>query len=159
DGGQTWEPARIIYDPGPNAQTIGNQIVAMPDGTLVNLFTLTLNAFGQYSPMFEAVIRSTDKGVTWSDVILMALNLTAGVPGVRTGNTMASIAADPVSGALYCTWQDARFSLGKRNGIALSKSLDGGLTWSDPMQVNQAPEVAAFTSSIAVNPNGTIGIT
>jgi hypothetical protein len=159
DGGQTWEPARIIYDPGPDAQTIGNQIVVLADGTLVNLLTLTLNASGQYSPMFEAVIRSTDKGVTWSDVILISLNLTVGVPGVRTGNTMASIAADPMSGALYCAWHDARFSFGKRNGIALSKSLDGGLTWSEPVQVNQALEVAAFSASIAVHRNGTIGIT
>ena len=34
----TWEPARSIYDPGQNDQTIGNQIVVLPDGTLVDLF-------------------------------------------------------------------------------------------------------------------------
>jgi hypothetical protein len=33
DGGQTWEPARPIFDPGGNSQTIGNQIVVLPDGT------------------------------------------------------------------------------------------------------------------------------
>jgi hypothetical protein len=32
DGGATWEPARIIVDPGANASTIGNQIVVLPDG-------------------------------------------------------------------------------------------------------------------------------
>lgn len=79
--------------------------------------------------------------------------------GVRIGNTLASIAVDPLSGALYATWHDARFSHGLRDGIALSKSLDGGLTWSAPVQVNQAPGVAAFTASIAVHRNGIIGIT
>ena len=39
DGGHTWEPPRIIYNPGANNQTLGNQIAVLPDGTLVNFFT------------------------------------------------------------------------------------------------------------------------
>src|SRR5262249_35512961 len=39
DGGQTWEPPRIIYNPGGNNQTLGNQIVVLPNGTLVNFFS------------------------------------------------------------------------------------------------------------------------
>src|SRR5207237_8261190 len=42
DGGATWEPGRPIYDPGPGAQTIGNQVVVLPDGTLLDGF-----AFGR----------------------------------------------------------------------------------------------------------------
>src|SRR5262249_19656458 len=38
DGGKTWEQPRIILDPGANAYTLGNQIVVLPDGTLVDLF-------------------------------------------------------------------------------------------------------------------------
>jgi hypothetical protein len=37
-GSVRWEPARQVYDPGQNDQTIGNQIAVLPDGTLVNLF-------------------------------------------------------------------------------------------------------------------------
>ncbi|HYV68445.1 MAG TPA: sialidase family protein, partial [Myxococcales bacterium] len=33
DGGATWEQARAIYDPGADAQTIGNVIAVLPDGT------------------------------------------------------------------------------------------------------------------------------
>src|SRR5262249_37706275 len=33
-----WEPARIIYDPGTDNQTIANIIVVTPDGTLVDVF-------------------------------------------------------------------------------------------------------------------------
>ncbi len=39
DGGNTWEAARSIFDPGPQSQTIGNVIVVLPNGTLINLFT------------------------------------------------------------------------------------------------------------------------
>ncbi|HMC67497.1 MAG TPA: sialidase family protein, partial [Gemmataceae bacterium] len=38
DGGKTWEPARVIFDPGPHNQAIGFQIVVLPDGTLVSVF-------------------------------------------------------------------------------------------------------------------------
>ena len=38
DGGATWSPAAIIYDPGSDASTIANQIVTLPNGDLVNLF-------------------------------------------------------------------------------------------------------------------------
>ena len=38
NGGASWEPARQIYDPGQNDQTIGNQIVVLPNGTLVDIF-------------------------------------------------------------------------------------------------------------------------
>jgi photosystem II stability/assembly factor-like uncharacterized protein len=37
DGGRTWEPARIIYDPTPGF-TISNQVAVLPDGTLLNMF-------------------------------------------------------------------------------------------------------------------------
>ena len=36
DGGATWEPARVLYDPGPGNQTIANQIVVQPDGTVID---------------------------------------------------------------------------------------------------------------------------
>src|SRR6266568_2444557 len=43
DGGKTWSPSRIIFDPGQKNQTIDNQIVVVPTGaakgTLVDGFT------------------------------------------------------------------------------------------------------------------------
>ncbi|MGH2766790.1 MAG: hypothetical protein ACRDKA_12905, partial [Actinomycetota bacterium] len=43
DGGATWEPIRTLYDPGSINQTIGNQIVVLPNGTLVDVFNEILN--------------------------------------------------------------------------------------------------------------------
>ncbi len=56
-------------------------------------------------------------------------------------------------------WQDARFSGGARDGIAYSRSTDGGLTWSPPVQVNQAPNVQAFTAAVAASRDGTVAVT
>ena len=39
NGGASWRPARKIYDPGPNAQTIGNLIVVPPNGNVIDFFT------------------------------------------------------------------------------------------------------------------------
>src|SRR5581483_4758232 len=48
DGGTTWEKPRPIFDPGPGEQTIGNQIVVLPDGTLLDGFSFgTGGVFGE----------------------------------------------------------------------------------------------------------------
>ncbi|HVW33855.1 MAG TPA: sialidase family protein, partial [Acidimicrobiia bacterium] len=47
DGGATWEPGRPIYDPGPGRQTIGNHIVVLPDGTLVDGFAVGSGGLGR----------------------------------------------------------------------------------------------------------------
>ena len=74
DGGDSWEPARQIYDPGQNDQTIGNQIVVLPDGTLVDLFDEIHNDNSKKQRGFSVrVMRSTDQGDTWSGPIFIDL--------------------------------------------------------------------------------------
>ena len=74
------------------------------------------------------------------------------------------MAVDPASGRLYAVWQDARFSDGQFDTIAFSQSLDGGLSWSAPVKVNQTPtglpagDQQAFTASVHVSANGTVGV-
>ena len=147
DGGLSWEPARQIYDPGQNDQTIGNQIVVQPNGTLVDILTEFNNEnTDKLRGATVRVLRSTDKGASWSGPFLIdrlehdldhrsrdRCSRPHGRhhPGHRrsTGRT----------GRLYATWQDARFSGGQNDSIAFSQSLDGGLTWSAPIKVNQTP--------------------
>jgi hypothetical protein len=166
DGGATWEPARIIYDPGSDTQTIGSQIVVLPNGDLVNMFILIKQAdSAPVSPAFIAVMRSRDRGETWSTPAVVFPQLSIGITDVktkeplRTEDFLADIAVDPDSGALYLTWQDSRFSGGKRDGIAFSKSVDGGSTWSEPVQVNKATGVQAFLPTVAAAGEGAISLT
>jgi len=154
DGGVSWETARAIYDPGPDAQTISNQIVVLPDGTLVNLLMVLTQNSSANPRAVVSVLRSPDRGVTWSTPIAIAEAGFFGVGdrktgrGIRTGSVVPSIAVDRSNGTLYVAWEDARFS-GARDGIALSWSTNGGLTWSPPVQVNGAPAFPAFTPSLA----------
>lgn len=174
DGGVTWETPKIIFAPQANQQTIGHQIAVLPDGTLVDSFTL-LNGSGNQSVKAAqnslAVMRSTDKGVTWSAPIigptiqpLLVTDPDTGAP-VRTGEILADFAVDPGNGNLYLTWSDARFSNFKHNDIAFSMSTDGGLTWSMPIKINQSPtsisdgNQQSFVPSIAVAADGTVAVT
>jgi hypothetical protein len=170
DGGESWEDARQIYDPGPNDQTISSQIVVTPNGTLVNLFA----EFNDEPPLRDWTVRvqrSNNEGQTWSDPILVDRLRTIGVTDpetgdlVRTGDIVPDTAVNPDNGRLYAVWQDARFSGRRNDSIAFSQSLDGGLTWSNRTQVNRTPrnipvgDQQAFTASVDVADDGTLAVT
>jgi hypothetical protein len=172
DGGVTWAAAKQIYDPGQNDQTIGNQIVVLPDGTLVDVFNEIRNDNrGGQKGNNVALLLSTDQGISWSERIFVdrlgTIFITDPDTGddVRTGDIIPEVAVDPASGALYVVWQDARFSDGQFDSVAFSQSLDGGLTWSDAIKVNLTPtdvlpgNQQAFTPSVHVAADGTVGVT
>ncbi|MDR7100556.1 hypothetical protein J2X04_002937 [Lysobacter niabensis] len=162
NGGASWEAARAIYDPGPASQTLGNVIVVAPNGTLVNLFTQIDRVSATVTAAHLDVIRSSDRGVTWSPPARIADLLAVGtrdpqsnIP-VRDGSDLAQIAVAP-SGHLFVVWQDARFNNGTFDSIAISRSTDNGVTWSAPSRVSAA-NVAAFTPSVHVRANGDVGV-
>jgi hypothetical protein len=165
DGGATWEAARVIYDPGQNAQTLGNQIVTLPDGTLLNIFA-QFNVGPNNSQLVSLqLIRSADKGATWSGPIKIADVTAAGARDpenaggvVRDGATLPAMAVAP-NGHVYVVWQDLRASGVGVDGILLTRSTDGGNTWSAPVRVNSVTSVAAFTPSVHVRADGTVGVT
>ena len=162
DGGASWEAARAIYDPGADAQTISNQIVVLPDGTVLDFFTLVTSMSSSSPQLSIALIRSTDRGATWSSATIVASEQFVGTvdpktgKAVRTGQAVFAVAADGAT--LWVAWEDGRFSGNVRDGIALSRSADGGRTWSSPVQVNRAPGVQAFTPQLAVIPGGALGV-
>src|ERR671934_1217964 len=71
NGGATWSAPRNIMPTNANVFTIGNQIAVLPDGSLVDVFELFHGSGRQPSPnqFTESLMRSTDKGLTWSGVI------------------------------------------------------------------------------------------
>ncbi len=128
--------------------------MVLPDGTLVNVFNEILNfKNSDKGAKFEfnlSLIRSTDKGATWTrgqpiraaKMQTLALFRTFGIvdpdtpaDGVRTQDLIPQITVDrsvgsPGHGNLYAVWQDARFSGFSHDEIAFSRSTDGGFTWS-----------------------------
>lgn len=181
DGGQTWEPARKIFDSKGWDVEGGHQILVLPDGTLVNIFQRYqwkngAGGVGHYETDL-ALIRSPDKGETWEGPI--KVSDVFGVTDTRrqayardpdTGEriravSLPDVAVDPNSGTLYTVWEDARFSDFQHPSIALALSKDGGMTWSDPIQVNQTPtdlpsgSQQALHASVHVNAEGTVGVT
>jgi hypothetical protein len=186
DGGQTWEPARAIYDPGANHVINGAQVVVMPDDSLRLFFSeLSLNVTGTGDLKLKdtlKVLRSMDHGQTWLDngppVTIAQMKGTA-VLDPDTGNLVATdavpdvgitvplfdVAVDSHSGNLYTVWEDARWGGGQYNQIAFSQSTDGGQTWSEPVPINKTPSTIpaedrpAFLPSIAVADDGTVAVT
>jgi len=162
DGGATWEPARIAYDPGANSQTINNQIAVLPDGTLLLFFTKFTTVNGVTSATLN-VARSVDKGLTFGAPIFVAASTSIGTHdpqtgrGIRDAGNIGSIAVGR-NGAVAIVWQDARFSNGAIEGIAFSRSMDGGHTWSAPAQVNRMPDAQALMPVVAVRDDGTYGV-
>ena len=70
NGGVSWEPARAIWrERGRHMQAIGNQVEVLPDGTLINGFNMIRAISNRHGlrGYSVALVRSTDKGVTWSD--------------------------------------------------------------------------------------------
>lgn len=164
DNGASYDLVKPVFDPGNKAQTIGNQIVVLPNGDLVMLFNLIRNVGTNRDRGFTAaVMRSTDKGDTWSAPIAIDRMLTDGVRDpadghdVRTGDLIPQIAVDDRSGALYVVWQDDRFT--GQEQIAFSRSTDGGRTWSATRRISTIGGVnQAFTATPRVANNGTVAV-
>jgi hypothetical protein len=150
DHGQTWSKFSDIS--APDASTEGLLPLIHPDGSVTVVYDWTIG-----TDDFEAAQTSHDGGATWSAPVKIAQFLGAGVPGMRTGGLPAA-AADPRTGQLYVTWQDARFNPDGLNDIVLSSSADG-VHWTSPAVVN--PKVAGldrFTPAVAAT-NGVVHVT
>ena len=162
DSGASWEAARAIYDPGRDSQTISNLIRVLPNGMLVNLFAQLDGPEDAPTSGQVRVIRSADRGTTWSGPVTISTLGSLGARDPATGTAIRDGSVVPqmavgADGTLHVVWQDARFS-GTRDGIAYSRSGDGGLTWSPAVRVNGDPSVTAFTPQVHVRADGTVGI-
>jgi hypothetical protein len=172
NGGVSWAPARPIFrEHGVLTQTIGNQVEVLPDGTLINGFNLIHAATNRQGTRGHnvALVRSTDKGLTWSDDIAVNRLLSDPVTDpddghdVRTGDILPDWAVDrsgtATDGNVYVVWMDRRFNDADHDDILLARSTDGGLTWEDPVVADQAPRgVDAFTAMVDVDATGRVAV-
>jgi len=174
DGGASWEPARVIYNPGTQQFTIGSIINVLPNVThdLVDGFVEGATQGGKSRSQNVVVIRSTDQGVTWSKKSTVVAPLDLSFPGpfdpdngrpIRSGG-LPDFTVDPASGLLYAVWEDDAGQPGT-DEILFSQSADGGSSWSAPIKINKTPtnipadDQQAFTPTVKVAADGTVGVT
>src|SRR5437763_10354038 len=144
NGGASWEPPRVLYNPGTQAGTIGSIINVLPDRTLVDGFIVFANHKSKISGASVAIVRSSDLGVTWSKKPIIIAPLDVSFPGpfdpdhpdmlIRAGD-LPDFAVDPTSGKLYAAWDDdSGYGI---DTIFFSESSDGAPTWSAPATINK----------------------
>jgi hypothetical protein len=170
DGGKTWSAAKPMYTQGNG--TLGNQLVVLNDGTLVDFFTnfvLGKNGSG-FSAQLDFV-RSTNRGNSWTNPTVVSDMQAVGTVDprnlnyVRAADSLFDVAYDPSNGTLYAVWQDARFSNGAIDQVAFSASTNSGSTWTTPRQIAETPSNSnqlleqSFTPSVDVSADGTVAVT
>lgn len=170
DGGATWSKPTEILDSGTHAGTIGNVIAVTSSGVVLD-GTMIFSDSGQRKLPFwgVAVVRSTDKGASWSKKPLIIATANPADPGPidpGTGQPVRAGFFDFATGpnnTAYAVWTDDSLTPGIES-ILFSQSADGGLTWSQPFAVNKTPRAIrgadqqAFTPTVTVTSGGVVGI-
>lgn len=136
DGGLTWSPPVTRRMP-----VTGAVPVVQPDGRLVLAFWS--GRTGMVS------VSSSDGGVTLEEPVLIARLQARGVSPFRAPPL---IAADvDGNGDVIAAWQDCRFRPGcAANDVVVSRSTDGGRTWTAPRRVTTGRN--AVLPTIGVEP-------
>lgn len=142
DAGETWSPAVAINEIDGNCVdddlTVEGAVPAVgPNGEIY------VSWAGPAGLVFD---RSTDGGNTWLDHDIFVTDIAGGwahdIPGIYRCNgmpvTCCDLSQSPHRGTLYILWADQRNGSNDTD-IWLSKSTDGGLTWSESKRVNDDP--------------------
>ena len=142
DGGRTFTRPQRLPAGGGDAldgdETVEGAVPAVgPDGTVYMAWS---------GPRGIEFSRSLDGGETWAEARTI-LDQPGGwdieIEGLGRANGMPVTAVDissgPDRGTVYVNWADLRNNAGQDGDadIFLSRSTDGGITWSEPARVNQ----------------------
>ena len=149
DNGETWD-SKIVLSLGVNAGS-HNQGVNLSTGPNGEVYA----AWAIYDgwPQDEKSIgftRSLDGGATWEPSYRIINNIkgirNSAVPQNMRVNSFPSMAVDasngPNSGNIYIVWTNVGVpgaNSGSDRDVYLIKSTDGGLTFGEPIRVNQDP--------------------
>ena len=165
DGGRTWlnvQLPHLTYQTGATGvlsdmDSAGDPAVAFGPHNTVYYANLVFSRLNNGSGI--AVSKSSDGGRTWGEPSIVHTDgVDASGNGIDTNyfNDKEWITVDPKSGVVYVTWT----SFGPTDSpIQVSRSSDGGKTWSAPVAVNPSSAftpggVTAFSSGSNPQVNG-----
>ncbi len=142
DGGETWTDALRINKVSGNCvdsdSTVEGAVPAVgPEGQVYVAWS------GPEGIVFD---RSLDSGETWLDDDIFINSQPGGwdmdIPGISRANglpiTCCDISNSEYRGTIYVNWADQRYGE-EDTDIWISKSIDGGNTWSEALRVNDDP--------------------
>jgi hypothetical protein len=146
DSGVTWSRLRVVGEFPPSQINERFTIAAIPpsprhpQGVLISVFGVapsTLNnAPAPSDRSYMAVVRSFDRGETWTAPATIDQVVTSALPlgelydaelGISFSIGETDIAVDPTTGDVYAAWEDARFSGTSSDGVVVSRSRDPAL--------------------------------
>jgi hypothetical protein len=155
DRGATWSPLVTVSDGVTVTAGIGVLPLVQPNGDV----TVVYEAYAP-GPAREVSQTSHDGGAHFDAPVTIGTFQGDAVSGVRTGEGLPAAAVDPVGGALYVVWPDARFRSDGSNDIVMSTSTDGGASWGSVRFVNPdgavrranhfTPAIAALNEAVLV---------
>ena len=165
DHGQTWSTPMPMFAAGPFVLPVGSEILVLPDGTLLHVFSLSNFSDGLLPegpprvPFRVMVQRSTDDGASWS----LPQALGGGTrtlprdPESREAIAALALPSSDVApdGSVYISWNDLDSS--PRRVVVVS-SRDGGRTWSEPTAAATSP-ADLMLPALAVGHRGTVAVT
>ncbi len=156
DGGRSYGPRARTSEPGAQQFPDAAILSVLPDGSLLNVFIV--GRF-QRAPLQESQ-RSRDGGRTWSPPALIGTVSTTQVTDPDTGQAVQSDPLPSVTvgahGVVYVTWHEVASAHSSR--IALSRSRNGGRSWSRPATAISS-KAQVFLPTIAAAPDGTLALT
>jgi len=156
DGGRGWAPANPVPTLPAGAETCyGPEVAFDRQGTLYYLFVGLAGAGNR--PMGAFLTTSTDRGRSFSPprhilgplnfAVRMAIDLTAGPKG-RLHLVWINSTSDPALGAFGPP----------PNPILAAHSDDGGVTFSDPVEISDAARSRVVAPALSLGPRGTVHV-
>ncbi|MGH7265476.1 MAG: sialidase family protein, partial [Candidatus Rokuibacteriota bacterium] len=148
DGGATFSaPVALSNTPGNSLEA---RVAMASNGTLYVVWD------EEWPSRHIAIRRSSDGGTTWDAHRAVAPVVTPpGCPPDGVGNcdtVYPGVAVDPASGRVYVVWHDR---VGSQPQVLFSRSLDGGETFSAPLNLSHAA-IHAHCASLTVGPSGRV---
>lgn len=164
DAGYIWtDPVQILSNV-PGSSMNQGRLLSLPNGVLVYAYidVVRLSPDPQLRGSWLRVVRSTDRGQTWSAPVTVSRAESVGTTSpdgtriARDGAGLVSIAGR--GSKVYLAWQDSRVGGGLHDGIVLTRSTDGGATWGDVVRVNGSDIIPAFTPTVQVRRDGIVAV-